>query len=305
VTDVANLRRAALLAASAISAAGLAGQARASGVVLKHVISVYSDDAGKGLRRPEGVACNDDGQVVVSDTGNRRLLTFTVKGQGVLGGRPITATALQTPSAVQLDARGEILALDARSGAVERLDAKGAPLGRVELKGLPAGADPVIDAFKLRSGALYLLDGAGKAVLVADASGNVSRRLPLPAGKGPFTDLAVDGAGTVFAVDPARGALWAADKDAKEFRPVSETLGELMSYPGQLATDGQGNLFVVDRNGGSLVQLATDGGYLARHLTFGWSDGQVRYPLQICVASDFLVVADRGNQRVQVFQVLR
>jgi DNA-binding beta-propeller fold protein YncE len=301
---VANLTRAALLVASAMAAAGLPGGARAAGVVLKHVISVYADETGQALRRPEGVACNDDGQIVVADTGNRRLVSFTFKGQGVLGGRAITTASLQSPTAVQLGG-GEILALDGKSRAIERFDAKGQHVGAMEPKGLPEGAAPVIAAFKVGAGALYLLDGAGKAVLVADAAGNVTRSIPLPAGKGPFTDVAADGAGTVFVVDPASASVWAAGKDAKAFTPVNETLGEAASYPASLATDAQGNLFVVDRNGGSLYQLGSDGRYQARHLTFGWDPGQLQYPIQICVTSDFLVVADRGNQRVQVFQVLR
>lgn len=302
---MAKTMRAVLVAAGALALAGLPSGARAAGVVLKHVVSVYADEAGKGLRRPEGVACSDDGQLVVSDTGNARLVLLTFKGQGVLGGRPVTDAELRAPQGVQLDTRGEIVALDARSHALLRFGAKGEPLGRVELKGLAAGEEPVIAAFKLRAGALYLLDGAGKAVLVADFSGNVTRRIPLPAGKGPFTDLAVDAAGKVYAIDPAGAGLWAAERDAQAFTALEGTLRESTSFASQLATDGQNNLFAVDRNGGSILQLGVDGAFQARHLAFGWSEGQLQYPTQICVAADFMAVADRGNNRVQVFQVLR
>ena len=303
---MSNPTRKALAAAAALALCAVPRPVAASGVVLKHVISVYADDAGKGLRRPEGVACQDDGLIVVSDTGNARLLTFSFKGQGVLGGKPITAPDLRTPGEIQIDAEGNLIVLDGRRNLLLRLSAKGEPLGKVELKGLPEGSEPpVVAAFKVRGGTFYLLDGAGKAVLVADAAGNVTRRIPLPAGKGPFTDVAVDAGGTIFAVDPTKAALWAAGKDAKEFSPLNEAMREIASFPSQLATDGQGNLFVVDRNGGSLIQLGPDGAYQARHLGFGWSDGQLQYPIQICVAADYMAVADRGNHRLQVFQVLR
>jgi len=303
---VTNPTRMALAAAAALALWAAPRPAGASGVALKHVISVYADDAGKGLRRPEGVACTDDGLIVVSDTGNARLLTFSFKGLGVLGGKPITSPDLRTPGELQLDAEGNIIVLDERRNVLVRLSAKGEPQGKVELKGLPEGSEPpVVAAFKVRGATLYLLDGAGKAVLVADGGGNVTRRIPLPAGKGPFTDLAVDASGTIFAVDPTKAALWAAGKDAKEFSPLNEAMREITSFPSQLAVDAQGNLFVVDRNGGSLVQLGPDGAYQARHLGFGWADGQLQYPIQICVTADYMVVADRGNHRLQVFQVLR
>ena len=300
-----NLKKAALAAAWLVALAGLPGPARAGGVVLKHVSSVYADETGKALSRPEGVACSDDGQLVVADTGNARLVLLTFKGQAVLGGRPVTDAALRTPQVVQLDARGELVVLDARSHELLKFSPKGEPLGKLEWKGLAAGEAPVIVAFKLRAGALYLLDGAGKAVHVADYAGNVTRRLPLPAGKGPFTDLAVDGAGKIYAIDPAHATLWVADKEAKAFTAIEGGLKEVASFASQLAIDGQNNLFAVDRNGGSLAQLGLDGVFQGRHLNFGWSDGQLRYPIQICVTADFLAVADRGNNRVQVFQILR
>jgi sugar lactone lactonase YvrE len=307
VTDVANLSRTLLAAAGAaaiLASPGVAGAA--AGVILKHKLSVYADEAGKALKRPEGVACSDDGRIVVADSGNGRLLEFTFKGEAVMGGRPAVVSEASAPAQLQLDAGGEAFVLDGKSRAVVRLDAKLQPLGAVELKGVAAGTPaPAIAAFTLAPGAIALLDGAGKRVLLTDRAGTVTRTLPLPAGKGTFTDVAVDAAGTVFVIDAVQGALWSADKGAPEFRLLNGNLKEAASFPSQLTVDGAGNLFVVDRNGGGLLQLGTDGTFRARHREFGWADGQLQYPVQVCVASDFLVVADRGNHRIQVFTVVR
>ena len=40
----------------------------------RHLMSIYVDDTGASLNLPEGVACGANGQIVVGDTGNDRLL---------------------------------------------------------------------------------------------------------------------------------------------------------------------------------------------------------------------------------------
>ena len=61
----------------------------------RYLVSVYVDDKGAGLNLPEGVACDGNGQFVVGDTGNDRLLRFTFRDKTVSGG-----TRDQDPAAV-------------------------------------------------------------------------------------------------------------------------------------------------------------------------------------------------------------
>ena len=45
-------------------------------VKLRYITSVYTDDKGKPLMQPEGVACDNKSFLFVSDTGNGRLLRY-------------------------------------------------------------------------------------------------------------------------------------------------------------------------------------------------------------------------------------
>jgi DNA-binding beta-propeller fold protein YncE len=298
-------RLAPALAAAALLLAPAQGRAAAA-VVVKPVVSVYADDQGLALKGPSGVACNEAGTVVVADHQNHRLVSFTLKGQAVLGGREIKVGPLAWPLAVQLDPKGAMVALDGKTQAIVRVDADGAKGVLVELKGLPDPRAVAPAAIEVdRAGTLWVLDGAGKAVLAVDATDTVVRRIPLPAAKGPFTDVAADPSGTVFVVEPSGGTLWAAAKDATEFKLLNGSLKEAAQFPAAVASDGLGNLFVLDRNGGSVIQLGTDGTYRARHLKLGWAEGELYYPTQLCVGADALVVADRSNERVQVFSIAR
>jgi hypothetical protein len=73
-----------------------------------------------------------------------------------------------------------------------------------------------------------------------------------------------------------------------------------------MTVDSRGVLYLVDENGGGIVLVGQDGAVLGRQLAMGWSEGLLRYPAQICLNDKAQVfVADKGNNRVQVFTIIR
>ena len=60
-----------------------------------------------------------------------------------------------------------------------------------------------------------------------------------------------------------------------------------------------------DRNAPAIVLLDKDGGFLSRALRYGRADGLLNYPGQLCLTHGYAFVADRNNNRVQVFSILR
>lgn len=264
---------------------------------------VYADAKGVALKAPEGVACSGSA-VVVADTGNGRLVSFDWKDGAVNGGTELKPAQVTYPVRVQLDSKGNILVLDRKAKRIARLDPKGAFLGWLDPKGA-TGAIPV--AFKLdASDNAYVIDAAANEVLVLDPSGTVTRRIRLPKDGKIFTDVAVDGAGTLYALDAVGAGVWSVEKGGAELKPLTKSMKDMMSFPAYLTTDGKGTLIVVDQNGNGLVLLGIDGSYLGRRLAIGWGEGTVYYPSQICVAeSGDMVLADRGNNRVQLFALTR
>ncbi|HWR72837.1 MAG TPA: hypothetical protein VN604_06685, partial [Nitrospirota bacterium] len=81
---------------------------------------------------------------------------------------------------------------------------------------------------------------------------------------------------------------------------------EYLSFPVSLTIDRRGLIYVADRNAGKVAVLDREGKMQSTQLGPGWKDGLLRYPSQICVtdAGD-VVIADRENNRVQVFSVIR
>jgi sugar lactone lactonase YvrE len=294
----------ALLALAALAAGGPAVARAASAPGFRHEKSIYVDAAEVPLRNPEGVACDERGAVVIADTGNARLLTYTWKDGALEGGTQVKVSQLGHPVRVQIDSKGFVLALDRKERRIVRLDASGKFAGYLEPRG--ASSPVSVSAFKLDGAdAAYLLDLAAHRVVVVAADGRVEREIPLPVASG-ITDLAVDASKRIYLVDAVKAVVYAAEKGASSFQPLSESLKASMSFPTNLASDNHGKLYVADQNGNAIVRLGVDGKLQSRELATGWSDGALYYPAQLCLTGDGdLVVADRNNNRVQIFAVAR
>jgi streptogramin lyase len=289
------LSLAALLAAPA---------ARAQAISLVHVASIYEDDKDRPLSQPEGVACDAQGRLVVADTGNGRLLNLTFKGKRVAGGAEVRLAQLPSPAALQLDPKGNVLVLDRKARKIGRVDPAGQFQGYLEVKGVASPSAVVPGAFKVDgSGSVYLIDLTSVKVLVLDADGSVRRQLELPRGGAVFTDLAVDPAGSIYALDAVGSTIWLADKSATAFKPLIQGMKEVVHFPTSLAVS-RGRLFLTDQNGHGLAVFGIDGSYQGRLLGMGWTDGLVYYPSQVCISeAEELFLADRYNSRVQVFSM--
>lgn len=288
-------------AAALALALGSAERVQAQGFALSHTHSVYADDKNGALRAPEGVACRGD-VAVVADTGNKRLLRFSIQNGSLVGATELKAAQVTSPGRLQLDGKGNVLVLDQKSRRIARLDPAGAFKGFVEVSGA-TGGPVVVQSFKLDPlDGMYVLDGAGKRVLALDATGKVTREVALPKKGAIFGDFAVDAGGTLYAAESLTATVWAAAPDAAEFKALSKTLKDYMNFPVYIAAN-RGTLVLVDQYGHGLVTVGADGSYRGRQLALGWGDGLVYYPSQLCIGESEVLVADRYNNRVQVFTI--
>jgi sugar lactone lactonase YvrE len=291
--------------AVALFALLFAPEARAGAMALRPARSLYMDSKEGPLKRPEGVACSavEDGfNVVVADTGNHRILRYKLAKDGTVNAvSEARLDQLPVPVRLQLDSQGNAVVLDARTRRLVRVGTGGEFRGFVDPKNASAPAAVRIASFKLdASDNAVVLDLAGPRVLQLDASGNITRQVPLPPGL-VFTDVAVDKAGVWYAVDAKESAIWVADSTAKEFKRLTPAMKSNMSFPVYVAVD-RAALLVVDQNGAGLAQIGIDGAYQGRAFAFGVGEGMLGYPSQACVtAAGETFVADRANNRIQLF----
>ncbi len=292
-----------LLIAAAVLLPGILSAADA--LKLRPLAPVSVDSKGGGMRLPEGVGSDGKSLLVVADTGNGRLLTYGITADAAAAKGEIVLPELPSPLKVQVDPRGAILALDGKSRRIVRVSPSGGFQGYVDVAGAAGAVVP--RSFRVDGeGLLYLLDVFSGRLIVADPSGKVLRELPFPKEARFFSDLAVDGKGDVFLIDSVGRRVFAARKGAGGIAPLTGDIGGDADFPTSIAVDGRGRLFVGDQNGGGIVVFGPDGAFRGRQLSMGWKESFLRYPSDLCIGGgDTLYVADRGNNRVQAFQIVQ
>jgi sugar lactone lactonase YvrE len=278
----------------------------AEAIRLKYGLSLYTEEKGTGLNQPEGIACGED-RLVVADTGNGRLIVYTLQGGDPTGGKEIKLAQVLYPQRVRISSKGDLFVLDGRLRKILRLGPDGAFKQNVEMGGLPTEGMVVPAGIDLDGNDnLYVLDILAGRVLVFGADGKFQRQINFPKSFGFFTDLAVDQKGTVFVVDSVDAVVYSNAKDPAVLSPFSGSLKNDLKFAGSIALDSDGTLFITDQNSGGVLVVGKDGTVRSRLLTLGWKEGTVRYPSQLCVdkAGD-LFVADRANNRIQEFTPLK
>ena len=292
-----------LLVGAAVLAVG-AGSHAAEAVRFKLMAPIYVDGKGAGIKQPEGVSCRGN-SLLVADTGNRRLLKYTMTGDTWTPGAEIALPQLPYPVRAEANSKGEIFALDGSLRRIARIAPTGEFVGYVDLAAEAKG--PVVPkSFRLdKDDNLHVLDIQSARVLVTDASGKIRREIPFPKDHGFFSDLAVDAKGNLFLVDSVQRRVYAAMKDSPGIAPLTDSLKGEAHFPTSVAVDNRGSIFVVDQNGGGVVILAKDGTFRGRRLSMGWKDGFLRYPSQMCISeTGDVFIADRGNNRIEAFSIL-
>lgn len=294
-----------LSALSLLVLGGPDGQA-AEPVKIRHIVSLYADNAGIALKNPEGVACADS-FFVAADTANHRLLRFTVQDKAVTPEAVYMLEKDVVPLTVQISAIGEILVLDGKTRRILRLNSKGELQGHLELKGLPGPSRTAFRNFKVDSkGQIHLLDLFGQRVIIVDAAGTYLRHLPLPADHGFLADLAVSGQGEIYLLDSVQAMVYRAGKDGTEFEALSRAMKDVMNFPVSITVDSTGTLYLVDQYGSGLALVNRAGEFGGQKISMGWAESRLLYPAQACVGQEeMLAIADRDNNRLQIFRIVR
>jgi len=100
--------------------------------------------------------------------------------------------------------------------------------------------------------------------------------------------------------------VYSARKGEAAFAAVAKDMKTFINFPVYITSDDRGSLYIVDQHGSGLIVLGRDGTFQGRLLSMGWSEGLVYYPAQISMDSKGdALIADRGNNRVGVYSVVR
>ncbi|MCU0222526.1 MAG: NHL repeat-containing protein [Acidobacteria bacterium] len=290
--------------AALLGGALLPASQAAGGLKLRAQAPLYTDSKGAALTEPEGVAFGPESAVAVSDTGAGRIVTFRMAPEGAQPVAEYKLAEVPYPTRMEFTSKGDLLVLDGKSRRIARVSSSGAFRGFVEL---PAAGAPAVRSFAVdRQDQLFVLDVSVPRVIVLDAAGKLAREIALPAGRTFFSDLALDPRGNLYLIDSLGQQAWVVRTGTTEAAPFGGSLAQELEFATSLAAADSGHLFVVDQYGDGIVILGPDGSFQGRQGTMGVREGFLRFPSAVAYdPAGTLLVADRDNNRVQVFAIAR
>jgi DNA-binding beta-propeller fold protein YncE len=222
---------------------------------------------------------------------------------------------LNDPSGMALDAQGNLYVADTLNHRIQVFDSDGQFLATWGSEGSGDGqfnfiyGDPnhnlalggvAIDG----QGNVYVADGGNARIQKFDSEGIfLTKWGSLGSEDGQFTrpmDLTIDQDGNVYVIDDRstpRGRIQKFDSEGNFLARFGEGL---VGDPGGITIDGQGNLYVTDVAGGTILKLDNNGELLATWGGSGTADGQFNGPGGIELDSEGnLYVVDVFNGRIQ------
>jgi len=194
-------------------------------------------------------------------------------------------------------------------GAGLAQDAPRLPLEQVPLNSVGTVSSVAMD----RSGVIYVLQRGDKAdpVIAVDKAGKTLRSW----GKGMFTvphSVRVDADGNIWTVDAGSSVILKFTPEGKKLQEISVgemAVGDKCAFPTLCGTTDitfgpNGRLFVSDGYGNArILEYSADGKRVKVWGSAGTGPGQFQIPHGIAYEGKTLYVADRGNSRVQRFDL--
>lgn len=261
-----------------------------------------SSAATAPLDKPFGLALDDDGNLLLTDTGAGAVCCLDRTAKKWWRWEQVGKTHFQSPVAAARQ-RETIFVADSALGKVLAFDLKGKPRFEItqELE-RPAG-------LVLSRDKLFVADSQRHQVVTYDLQGKFLSKFGRRGGApGEFnfpTHLAIDPSGRLFVTDSLNCRIQIFDANGQFQRAIGKS-GDgpgCFNRPKGVALDRFGHLYVVDALFDN-VQIFDDQG----HLLLDWGEagsdpGQFWLPNGIAIGSDNVIyVADSYNHRVQVFR---
>jgi DNA-binding beta-propeller fold protein YncE len=297
------------------------------------------DGPGKGpkpaFKQPMSAAWGPGGRIYVADTGNSRIVVFDRSGKflfefGTFGiAKPLPGQkatwkpgSLDYPTGIAIDqSNGDVYVADFYNNTIEVFDRSGKYLrnfpdpNQVTGKGGSGinGRGIAVTDVAVSGDLVYATDAF--QILVFDRSGRLLKQFGKPGGAAGDLDrpngIMATSNGGIIVSDSNHSRVTEYNALGKAVRTIGEQVRELSSpttnpfvLPRGITRLTDGSLLVADPLSVQLVRIRLDGTVVRAYGDRGESPAQFNFPNDVDADGKTLVVADRGNNRVQVVRIV-
>ena len=267
---------------------------------------LFSLDKPGGLLQPMAVTTSATGDIYVADTGHAVVQVFDKDGkfQRTIGKpattRPAKAGELIYPVGLALDEAGRLYVADVQAGRIVQFKPDGSYAGIV---GQGIITSPI--GLLARHGELFVNDIGAQQVVVLDATRKVQQRYDagnnLPLAYANYSAFTPDGELAVADSNNNRVVIFSADGSIS--RTLSTADKDPLLMPRGIGYDAQGRLHVASVFNHQIDVFDPALNFLYAYGQRGAADGQFNFPNDLWISGDRVFIADRQNNRVQVWQI--
>lgn len=277
----------------------------------RFLFSIYGFE-GDLLRRPSSVGVDAQGNIHVADTGKKRVVIFDKDGDyaGVYGEAGKGNLKLWDPIDVAVASDGRSFVIDKTQNKMVIFDRGHRATEEILFQ------DEAPLSVSIKDDSLFVTTESG--VIVGSVDGQAQTGY-IKRGKNPGEfdrpgAVAVGDDGTLYVADSLNyrvqaintqgGPVWQYGKPIPADKPIQyQDPSRKFGLPAGITGDENGRLYVVDGLNSQIVVLNEEGEFQEVMADIGHSDGRLYFPDGIDYWDGRIVVADKFNDRVSVFQV--
>lgn len=264
------------------------------------------------------VVCYWSGRLIVADSGTRKLHIYSFDGRWIHDALPSDSGkdsrtmggTLTKPSGVAVDARGRMYVCDSSDHYIRIFDGRGHFIREFKniqgtdggLQGIAVDSTGLIYVSDVSNGCLQVFQSdLGAWMRKVGSKGDRPGQFQLPAG------LAVDRLNQVYCADYGTSRISIFNKAGIHVRSFGEkgNADGLFNVPRSVAIDKNDKIYVLDSLNHRVQVFGPTGDWLCTIGGRGSEPGKFIGPSDLAINNDndFLYVADKGNKRVQVFDL--
>jgi len=268
---------------------------------------------GSGLTKtgffsfPQSAAVDADGNVYVTDLGNKRVQKFDNNGIFVTawGTNTESNVAFSEPAGIAVY-EDFVFVVDSKLGIVQKFDSDGNFITKWGSVGNEKGQFSKPNGIAVsKDGLVYVADTENHRVQKFTLDGKFISELYL--GESKFSkdspvDIAVDKAGNIYVSDPYLNKISKFDSDGNFIKKFGPNVGGYPMTPYGLTVDSQGNVYAADGSRDRILYLNKEGSTITIFGSTGISNGQFKVPLDVAMdPQGHLFVVDSNGHRIQKF----
>lgn len=267
------------------------------------LMTLDTKEAG-GVNQPLSLFLSEHKQqLIISDTGNSRLLFFDARGDKfkLLEEFNADGEMFHPISAVQ-DSHGKLYVTERGKNEVIIYDRGTNSKDVLAVEGIP-----IYLAMDINDN-LHVLERGHKKIMVFNPRLQLISQVSVSdKAFTNFSDVAIDKKGRIYALETLAGKVYVFDREGNlinKFGKRGKERGDFQ-FPTSIALDPHGNIYVVDQHRHKVLVFDSQGTLQWEFGKLGWKKGTLYFPAHIFIdSSNRIFIIEKHINRIQIFAPL-